>query len=230
MPTNDCEFDLLANSYRETVNGAISFSGEDLDYFASGRVAWLAKILASEPHIHRVMDYGCGVGLSTPHLLKFPGIESLIGVDVSEKSVEHARTNYGSAQVQFAAFAEYKPAAQIDLIFCCSVFHHIPLDSRAAAVKYIYDSLRPGGWLALWEHNPWNPGVLYSMHYSPIDQDAIRVKPHRARRMLRAGGLSVLRTDYLFVFPRFLKMFRGLEPLLSKWPVGAQYLVLCRKD
>ena len=63
MPTNDREFDLLANSYRETVNGAISFSGEDLDYFASGRVAWLKKILASEPDIHRVMDFGCGVGL-----------------------------------------------------------------------------------------------------------------------------------------------------------------------
>ncbi len=62
------------------------------------------------------------------------------------------------------------------------------------------------------------------------DQDAIPVKRHRARRMLRQGGFSVLRTDYLFVFPMFLKSLRGLEPLLSHWPLGAQFLVLCRKE
>jgi hypothetical protein len=53
--------------------------------------------------------------------------------------------------------------------------------------------------------------------------------PPEARRLLETGGLQILRTDYLFLFPRMLKLFRGLEPLLARWPLGAQYQVLCRK-
>jgi SAM-dependent methyltransferase len=230
MTQNEAEFDQFADSYRDCVNSTLALSGEDTDYFARGRVEWLKRIFAGETSIRRVMDYGCGVGLGTPHLLTLPGVDFLIGVDVSEKSLEHARATFGSEQVRFASFAEYNPAAEIDLAVCVSVFHHISLENRADAVQYIYNSLRPGGWLALWEHNPWNPGVVYIMKHSPIDQDAIPVKPHRARRMLRQGGFSVLGTDYLFVFPRFLKSLRGLEPLLSHWPLGAQFLVLCRKE
>jgi SAM-dependent methyltransferase len=224
------EFDKFADSYRDCVNSTLGPSGEDSEYFARGRVAWLKTIFKDDSNIHQVMDYGCGIGLGVPHLLTLPQVESVIGVDVSEKSLEHARANFGSERVQFSSFADRKPAADIDLAVCCSVFHHIPLEDRELAVKYIYDSLRPGGQLALFEHNPWNPGVVYIMNHSPIDQDAIRVKPQRARRMLSEGGFSILRTDYLFVFPGFLKIFRGLEPFLSRWAVGAQYLVLARKD
>jgi len=175
------------------------------------------------------MDYGCGVGLGTPHLLTLPRITSLIGVDVSEKSLESARAIYQSSRVRFASFQEYKPAAEIDLIVCCSVFHHIQPEHRGEAVQYIFDSLRSGGLFALWEHNPWNPGVVYIMKNSPIDQDAVPVKPHQARRMLRKGRFSHIETDYLFFFPAFLKILRGVEPLLCRIPIGAQYLVLGRK-
>jgi SAM-dependent methyltransferase len=227
--STDSEFDKFADSYRDCVNSTLTLSGEDSDYFAQGRVAWLRKIFSQEPNIHHIMDYGCGIGLGVPHLLTLPNLTSLIGVDVSEKSLAHARSNYASDRVSFASFAEYQPSAEIDLVVCCNVFHHIAHDDRPAAVKYIYDSLRPGGWLALWEHNPWNPVVVYVMNHSPIDQDAIRVKPHQARRMMRVGGFSIVKTDYLFFFPSFLSMFRGLEPLLSRVPFGGQYLTLCRK-
>jgi len=47
--------------------------------------------------------------------------------------------------------------------------------------------------------------------------------------LLRAGGFDVLRTDFLFYFPRVLRLLRGLERLLVRLPLGAQYQVLCRK-
>jgi len=230
MNTTPAEFDKFAEGYRECVNSTLGPAGEDSDYFARGRVDWLKPVFAHEPNIRKVMDYGCGVGLGTPHLLTLPGIESLVGVDVSQKSLKHARANFGTERVRFWSIADYEPAAEIDLVVCCGVFHHIPLERRPGAVQFIYDALRPGGWLAFWEHNPWNPGVVYIMNNSPIDQDAIRVKPHHARRMLRAAGFSVLRTDYLFFFPGFLSKLRFLEPTLSRVPVGGQYLVLGRKD
>jgi hypothetical protein len=39
----------------------------------------------------------------------------------------------------------------------------------------------------------------------------------------------VLCADFLFIFPRPLKWFRPLEPLVSRLPLGAQYQIICRK-
>jgi hypothetical protein len=67
------------------------------------------------------------------------------------------------------------------------------------------------------------------MHRIPFDRDAIPLTPPEARQLLQAGGFEILRTDFLFLFPRMLKWLRGLEAPLTRWPLGAQYQVLCRK-
>ena len=63
----------------------------------------------------------------------------------------------------------------------------------------------------------------------PFDRDAQTLSPPAGRRMVREGGFEVLRTDYLFYFPRLLKWLRPLEVLGRKVPLGSQYLVLGRK-
>ena len=63
----------------------------------------------------------------------------------------------------------------------------------------------------------------------PFDRDAITLSPPQARHLMASWGFEILRTDFLFVFPKPLSIFRGLEPWLSKFPTGAQYQVLCRK-
>jgi len=40
----------------------------------------------------------------------------------------------------------------------------------------------------------------------------------------------VLRTDFLFFFPRALSALRPLEGMLASVPGGAQYMILCRKS
>ena len=82
--------------------------------------------------------------------------------------------------------------------------------------------------MAFWENNPWNPGTRYVMSRIPFDRDAITLTPPEARRMLQAGGFDILRTDFLFIFPRVFSWFRGVEPFLVQLPLGAQYQVLCR--
>jgi hypothetical protein len=53
--------------------------------------------------------------------------------------------------------------------------------------------------------------------------------PGETRTLLRNAGFEILSTDFLFIFPEFLKLFRPLEQKLRKWPLGAQYQVLVRK-
>jgi SAM-dependent methyltransferase len=223
-------FDQYAGDYDAALSQGLSVSGEEKSYFAQGRVKWLARCLNQLPDRPRsVLDFGCGTGSTSPHLLELLQVESVLGVDVSAKSLEVARRVHGSERVQFQSFCQNEPKGHVDLAFCNGVFHHVPLAERAAAVQYVYRSLRPGGLFALWENNPWNPGTRIVMSRIPFDRDAITLAAPETRRLLRDGGFSVLRTDFLFIFPRLLRWMRWLEPLVSRLPFGAQYQVLARK-
>lgn len=223
-------FDAYATDYDAALAQGISVSGEGKDFFAQGRTAWLARRLHQlGEHPQTVLDFGCGTGSATPFLLGMPGIISVVGMDVSATSIETARKQHGSARASFQTLQTSTPAAQTDLAFCNGVFHHIPLAERAAAMRFIHQSLRPGGLFAFWENNPWNPGTRLVMSRIPFDRDAITLTPPEARGLLRQNGFAILSTDFQFIFPKFLSWLRPLEKIFAPLPLGAQYLVLARK-
>ena len=228
--SNRPSFDAYAADYDHALEQGISVSGEDRDYFASGRVQWLARRLRECGETpRRILDFGCGTGTGSKFLGEQYGEASVLGVDISDPSLETGRRLHGSDRIQFRLTAAYQPAAEMDLVFCNGVFHHIPVAERARALELIHRSLRPRGLFALWENNPWNPGTRYVMSRIPFDRDAITLTPPEARHLLGAGGFQVLGTDFLFIFPHVLAWLRPLESGLARWPFGAQYLVLGRK-
>lgn len=223
------EFDAYAQNYDDALAMGLSFTGESKDYYASKRVAWLAKRLAARKHVVRtVMDFGCGTGSGVPFLFDGLGAELVHGVDVSASSLEIARATHTRDGATFAMI-EGRVAPTFDLAFCNGVFHHIPIAERREAAAYVHDALLPGGMFALWENNPWNIGTRYIMSRVPFDRDAITLTPSETRRLLRDTGFDIVRTYYLFVFPHALRALRPLEPLLAFLPLGGQYLVLARK-
>jgi trans-aconitate methyltransferase len=230
MGHDDIGFDHYAADYDAALDCGISISGETKAYFAQSRTAWLAQCLAKLNERPRsILDYGCGTGTSTAFLLSsFPGA-SLLGVDVSSKSLDVARRTNGGENVRFLLFDDYEPHAEVDLAFSNGVFHHIPPDKRSSAIGYVWRCLRPGGLFALWENNPWNPGTRYVMSRIPFDRDAVPISCRQAARLVRAEGFAVISTHFLFLFPRLLRPLRKLEPSLANLPFGAQYQVLCRK-
>lgn len=228
---HEAEFDTYAETYDIALEQAISISGEDKNYFARGRIVWLADYLQKTNHtVKSVMDYGCGVGSAAPHLREFFADANIIGVDVSAKSIEVARRENKSPSTQFHLFDEYQPHGELDLAYCANVFHHIPPAERDAAVKYIFRALRPGGVFSLWEQNAWNPATRYIMSRCTFDEDAITLTPPETRRLLQCNGFELIRTEFLFIFPRQLSALRFLEPHLTRLPFGAQYQTLCRKS
>ncbi|MBA2433910.1 MAG: methyltransferase [Verrucomicrobiota bacterium] len=226
----NAEFDAYATKYDATLAQGISISGENKNYFARGRVAWLARCLSAMGESpRRIMDFGCGTGSSIPFLLNEFVLASVLGVDVSAESLAVAERLYGGARVQFSPRVEEQSAKHFDLAFCNGVFHHIPLIDRSAAINSVYSSLRSGGLFAFWENNSWNPGTRYIMSRIPFDRDAVTLSPPTASRLLRAGGFEIIRTDFLFFFPRCLSWLRFLERNLTDFALGAQYQILCRK-
>jgi len=225
----ETEFDAYAAEYDAVLARGIAISGEDKNYFARGRVVWLARCLARlQKHPRTALDFGCGTGSATPFLLNKLKLDSLVGLDASVQSLAIAQRTHGDC-ARFVPLTEYRPEGSFDLVFCNGVFHHISPRDRVAALDTIYSSLRSGGMLAFWENNPWNPGTRYIMRRIPFDRNAIALSAPAARRLLRGRGFEVMRTDFLFFFPRFLAWLRWLEPSLTYLPLGAQYQILCQK-
>ncbi len=228
-PKIEAEFDEFAGDYEAALNKGLSLTGESKDYFAEGRMRWLKRRFEArsfEPE--SALDFGCGTGGSSRWFFDVLGVSALTGVDPSAESLEVARRDHAGLAVEFL-LPEHDVEGSRDLAFCNGVFHHIPVEDRAAAVAHVLRSLRPGGLFAFWENNAWNPATRFIMSRVPFDRDAILLFPHGARRLLRDGGFEILGTDYLFVFPRPLAALRRFEPLVCKLPLGGQYLVLARK-
>ena len=224
------DFDRYATSYDHDLARGLAVTGENREYFARRRIEWLRRCL-DELNLAagNVIEFGCGTGSNVPFLLEVVGATSVTGIDTSERSLQVAQETHNSPRARFLHPNEFKPRGDADLIFCNGVFHHIPLGDRQATALYLMRCLREGGSLALWENNPWNPGTRYVMSRVSFDHDAITLSSPESRRLVRAAGFDVLRTDFLFIFPRFLRWLRTLEPRLSSLPIGGQYQLLCRK-
>ncbi len=223
-------FDTYAAEYDKALAQGLAVSGEDKHYFARGRVKWLVECLGPFDQTPKaILDFGCGTGAGARYLKELLPNKSVVGVDVSPRSIEVAEQACARAGIQFHLLKDFTPAGQIDLAFCNGVFHHIPPAERTAAVQWVWRCLCAGGLFSFWENNPWNPGTRYVMKRIPFDRDAIPLSPPTARRLLLQGGFETLRTDFRFFFPRWLAWFRPLERILAKLPLGAQYQVLARK-
>jgi len=223
-------FDEYAKSYDVALEAALEVSGEGREYFANGRVGWLAGCLARlQEHPRTALDFGCGDGKTSPLLRQILHVEHVLGVDVSAKSIDSARSQCQDEAIEYATADSFRPDGRIDVAYCNGVFHHIPPPDRLANFRRIHAALRPGGLFGFWENNPWNPATHYVMSQCAFDQDAQMLSPVEARGTLKQAGFEILRTDYLFVFPRSLKVFRGIERAISALPLGTQYQVLCRK-
>jgi SAM-dependent methyltransferase len=225
---NQPEFDKSARSYEALFKPWLKLAGAPREYFARTRMDWLASLLRNMKFApKRVLDFGCGTGMSLSLLGEVLAAEEIIGLDPSEESLAVARE--GGRPMQLATPEAYLPQQNVDLVFCNGVFHHIPLAERAGAIGYIYRCLRPGGIFALWENNPWNPVHDFAMRHSEIDKNAIPVPPPESRRLIALERFETIRTDYLFFFPGYFSWLRPVERMLIKLPVGAQYQVLARK-
>jgi Trans-aconitate methyltransferase len=224
---NAGEFDRVAERYDQELQRGLFLSGESKDFFAEHRVEWLRRCLGNE-RPESILDYGCGTGSTSTLLLRRLRARSVFGVDTSEESLILAR-RAAAPGVRFGRIDELQPNGAFDLAYCNGVFHHIPADDRPEVVRTIFDAIKPGGWFAFWENNPWSLGARLVMRRIPFDRDAVLLSARGARRTLQAYGFEVLTVHYLFVFPQMLGALRRLEQALVRFPIGAQYQVLCRR-
>lgn len=224
---NDPHFDQYAHDYHDLHKSSISVSGEEPEYFAAYKVSYMAERLGSEI-AHEplsLMDFGCGIGNSLPHLRHYFPNAKLHGVDVSGESIEMARSK--NPDVQFDLVADGKlmlPDRSIDVAMAACVYHHISPADRLMWTSEIHRVLKPGGQLFIFEHNPLNPLTQKVVRDCPFDDNAILLGRQESLKLLANSGFDQQHVSYIVFFPKFLSLLRPLERLLGWLPLGAQYV------
>ena len=138
--TDAPEFDAYAARYDEALAAGLSITGEDKDYYARGRMRWVAGRLAAlgVASPTTVLDFGCGLGNATPLFIEELGARAVVGVDVSEGLLDRAREAFANEpRAHFATIEAHDAPASADLAFVNGVFHHIPVADRPGALRLL---------------------------------------------------------------------------------------------
>ncbi len=125
-----------------------------------------------------MLDFGCGTG--TLDALIAPYVGTVAGVDVSSGLLDAAAKanpdlDYRHYDSNTLPYEDHT----FDLAFASCVFHHIEPGERAAAAAELARVLRPGGVVAVYEHNPAEPA-------DASRRVAVRVR--RGRRIALTSG------------------------------------------
>lgn len=221
------EFDRYRDSYADAVDRSLRFSGLKADFFTRVKarsLVDLARRRLGDPAKLRALDFGCGVG--GYHALLGPAFGALTGVDVSAECVAQARGRHPNV-----AYEIYEGAAlpftdgAFDLAFAITVFHHIPPAQWTESLRELRRVLRPGGLLAIYEHNPLNPVTMHVVNTCPFDEHAVLLRKRETREMVAAEGFTAIEAKTMITVPPIGPIGRALDGAFAGLPLGAQYYV-----
>ncbi len=226
------DFDRYSGDYADVVQQSIDFAGQDVAFFTEVKVRVLlaaARRHIGETQTLRVLDVGCGVGLTESFLVG--RCAEVHGVDVSAASVRRAQHDHPKARFQtFDGQRLPFEDRHFDLVFAINVMHHVPPSERDPLVAEMARTLRPGGLAAIAEHNPWNPLTRRAVSLCPFDEDAVLLRRGESRRRLERAGLKCVEARYILFFPWRGARWRAIEARLGWLPLGAQHLVAARRS
>ena len=216
------DFDDYASDYKDLMDQQTSFFEDGSEYFAEYKIRLMSEQIKSTPK--KILDFGCGVGSSLRFIKSYFPDSDVYGYDVSEKSIEIAKTkNSGIKFLSIGDLENYKD--QFDLIFSACVFHHIAPLEREGAMRSIKSLLNSVGEVFIFEHNQFNLVTQYMVNTCPFDEDAILLRPKEFKELFLKSGISFDYAKYCLLFPKQLDFLRGFEKYVCKIPLGGQYFV-----
>lgn len=226
------EFDAFGDSYAQDLDDVVEFSGKSGAFFSKRKADLLVEISGEQigdPGGLDLLDVGCGTGMTDEHLSGRVG--TLSGVDVSAASIELAREQNPSVRYEKAEEEEPLPFedASFDLSFAICVMHHLPGDEHGRFLAEMARVTRPGGMVAIFEHNPLNPATRKVVRDCVFDENAVLIRPRALAQTMRRAGLTVAEIRQILFLPVESPAWLRVERrLLRKVPMGAQYFVAAR--
>lgn len=231
--TNKSEFDNYVQDYDESYSDSIQkLSGFGREYFAQYKIDIVKNKLFPHPPPKKILDFGCGDGLSCELLKKaFPESE-VIGIDVSEESIKIAKEKNCGCEF-FVYNGQELPfkAEEFDLIFSSCVFHHIPKENQQNLLHGLYNVAAKDAKLFIFEHNPINPLTRKIFKDCIFDKGAEMLGAKNLQEMIKKAKFKDAKINYTLFFPRYkiFEKFFALEKYFSWCFIGAQYYIEASK-
>lgn len=229
---DSAEFDHFANDYDQLLRRTVAVTGEGPEFFHEYKIKVLAG-LARKQNLQpeSILDFGSGIGNSTPYFRSYFPSAKLAGADVSQRSLDVAQERFPGEATGLRIEENRIPAPDgaFDITFSACVFHHIPHEEHVHWLRELRRVTRTGGMLVLFEHNPLNPLTVRAVNNCPFDANARLIRANQLLRRYRASGWTTPQARYHVFFPHALARLRVLEPYLSGVPFGGQYAVFAIK-
>jgi SAM-dependent methyltransferase len=104
----------------------------------------------------RWLDFGCGPGRVARHLLTYPPVEELLGLDVDQAAIRWATAHLRPARFRAiqASPPTGLPPGSFDVVFAVSVFTHLNEEAQWSWLSHLSKLLAPGGLLIASTHSP----------------------------------------------------------------------------
>jgi SAM-dependent methyltransferase len=224
-------FDPIAAEYSDLVHAAVASGRQEHDFYTRRKADALVDLAwrhLGDPRTLRVLDVGCGIGLTDQHLVGRVG--ELHGVDTAPAAIRRAVERNPDVDYRvYAGDALPYPDGHFDVAFSICVIHHVPLSHWEMFTRELSRVLRPGGIAALVEHNPYNPFTRMVVSRCAFDEDVVLLGRRRATRVVEGAGLRAVERRYIIFLPIDRRWVARLERLLAWLPLGAQYYVAARR-
>src|SRR5258706_7487967 len=225
------DFNRAKDSYRESIDRSVSFIGADHAFFVTEKGRLIVDLIAKQfpsGTKAKILDVGCGHGFVHPQLVAAG--HGVTGVEIAGEVLALARkanpaVDYHSYDGDVLPFAD----ASFDIAIAMCVFHHVPVPKWADFAKEVCRVVRPGGLVAVFEHNPLNPLTRYVVANNEMDLGVTLLGVRRLEKLIRSAGCSEVRSNYIFFTPFGNRFFRWLDRSLAWFPLGAQYLTLAER-
>ncbi|WP_210497172.1 class I SAM-dependent methyltransferase [Microvirga antarctica] len=219
------DFNETKQTYRDTIEQSIAFAGKGLDFFTSVKADYLHRIVQAElPGLDkpRLLDVGCGHGYIHPDLRRF-GFD-IVGVEVATEVLPFAReANPDVTYLGYDGTTLPFEDDSFDVAMAICVMHHVPPEQWPNFSREMHRVLRPGGIVAIFEHNPINPLTRYVVSRNEIDDDAVLLSTSTLRGLLKDAGFQQVATRNILFTPFASPFFRAVDRQLGWCPFGAQY-------
>ena len=225
-------FDNESEIYLDMLKYRINKTGFSIDYIQEYKVLDLKYEAEKYFDINsnlKILDFGCGIGLSIPYLRKHFKNSILYGCDYSKKSIEkciETNKNINNLHLLSSNGVDIPFLEKFDIIFIANVMRHIPRKNQEIVLKNLKACLKENGFIMMYEFNPFNPVSLYFYSIEDCKYDPENVKimsPVYSKNLFESIGFKNIKLNYRFFVPNSFKFLVGIEKYLKKVPFGASY-------
>jgi SAM-dependent methyltransferase len=232
------EFDRISKDYSAGFDDPVKkIFGESARSFLLPKIKLLTKALRREradlilcPAV--LLDFGCGAGDFLGEIAEIFPHWRLEGCDVSTGMLTEARKRLG-AKVEKIKLWEISDGSittcKYDVITVVCVLHHILPEMWSDSLKNVTAALKPGGMLAVFEHNPWNPITRWMVSRTVVDLNAHLLSAPVLKRHLPTQEFKSIELRNFFFFPPRLDFLAFSEIWLGGIPMGGQYALFAWK-